>query len=88
MKPASLHRDGRFFALLVLLLFVTAIFIFQIPKAHAYIPECGTAEVRRTYYSDATKTVIVGGWRYTCWCDIETWGTQTGSVSEQWLSCP
>jgi hypothetical protein len=77
-----------FATVLGLLSVVFVLLAANVPKASAYIPPVGTAEVRRTYYSDQSKTEIIGGWRYTCTGEIETWGGTSGHITEQWLSCP
>jgi hypothetical protein len=59
----------------------------SVPTARANLPYPGTYEDRRTYYSDSSKTQIVGGWRYDCYGEITTWGTQTGYVSYQRIAC-
>ena len=88
MKKRHPHWSTGLAAALGLLSVLFILLVANVPKASAYIPPVGTAEVRRTYYSDQSKTEIIGGWRYTCTGEIETWGSTSGYVTEQWLSCP
>jgi len=82
------HRSPALFAVLVLIAFLFSLGVFFVPKASAYIPECGSGELRRTYYSDMAHTNVIGGWRYTCDCVIETWGQTSGYNDEVLLPCP
>ena len=53
-----------------------------------WIPPAGTYEIRRTYYSDSSKTTVIGSWRYDCYGDISTSGSSSGYITESKLSCP
>jgi hypothetical protein len=88
MRKHLSHWSAGFVAALGLLSVLFMLLVANVPKASAYIPPVGTAEVRRTYYSDGSKTEVIGGWRYTCDGEIEHWGGTSGHVTEQWLPCP
>jgi hypothetical protein len=80
-------RSPRLFVLLVLVLALFCLLIVKVPKASAYIPECGTGEWRRDYYSDSTRTTLIGGKRYTCDCVMESWGSTSSYSYERILPC-
>lgn len=71
-------------ALAVLIAMLTVGFLAQ--TARANFPPPGYEE-RRNFYSDATKTVQVGGWWFDCYQDIRTWGEQTGYVTYTRTKC-
>lgn len=89
MKRSSLpYRSPVLFAVLVLIAFLFSLGIFSAPKANAYIPECGTGELRKTYYNDINHTTVIGGWRYTCDCVVESWGATSSYGTQAILPCP
>jgi hypothetical protein len=89
MQPtAPSHRSSALPLTFVFLAFLFIMAVLSVQKASAYIPECGTAELRRTFYSDSSLTTVVGGWRYTCDCRVESWGSQTSYGTQQTLPCP
>jgi hypothetical protein len=81
-------RPPVLFAVLVLLAFLFSLGVFSAPKASANIPPCGSGELRKTYYSDSSKTTVIGGWRYDCSCIVESWGSTSGYVTEGIIPCP
>jgi hypothetical protein len=88
-KTGVSRRSTLLFSMLLLTAFLSFLGIFSPRKASAYIPPCGSAELRRTYYSDMAHTDVIGGWRFTCDCVIETWGnTSSGYNDSVFLSCP
>jgi Family of unknown function (DUF6289) len=82
------RRSSTLFSVLVLIVFLFALAVVSIPKANAYIPRCGTGELRRTFFSDSSHTTIVGYWVYYCDCTISSEGQRTGYFTEELLPCP
>lgn len=87
MVSPTTQRQSAFISTLVLVLLILTLWLSSAPVAKAIIPQPGTYEQRRTYYSDQTRTTIVGGWRFNCAGEIDTWGTQTGYVSYADIPC-
>lgn len=84
---ATRRWAARLAAVAMLLgMFLLGIALFA-PSARADIPLPGTYEDRRTYYSDSTRTQIVGSWVYDCYGNIWTWGTQSGYVDYERFPC-
>lgn len=79
------HYRRTLIALAVLIALLTLGFLAQ--TARANFPPPGY-EDRRYYYSDSTKTNLVGGWWFDCNQEIRTWGQQTGYVSYYRTQCP
>ena len=78
IRLLSLYR--RSVAALVLLIMLLALGFF-VQSVQADFPVPGYEEERREYYSDASKTNLVGGWWFDCYGEIHTWGERTGYVT-------
>jgi hypothetical protein len=87
MVPPTTQWRSPFISMLVLVLLMLTLWLIPAPAAKADLPPIGTYEQRRTYYSDQTRTTIVGGWRYNCFGEIDTWGTETGYMSQSEIRC-
>jgi hypothetical protein len=87
-KSALARRTSLLGTLLMLVVFLFSLGVFSPPKASASIPACGTGELRKTYYNDMAHTTIIGGWRWTCDCVVESWGETSGYNTQVILPCP
>ena len=88
MKKSTLaRRSSLLCAMLMLVAVLFSLGVFFPPTASAYIPACGTGELRKTYYSDMAHTNMIGGWRWTCDCVIESWGETSGYNTQVILPC-
>lgn len=86
-KAALEHRSPALPITLVFLAFMFIMAVVSVKMASAYIPDCNTSEYRVNYWADPSHTTLVGGWRSTCECTVESWGTKTGYLTNQTFPC-